>query len=191
MNKKQRDKQKERIERFDHALKDKFVTALMLAPVLSVMIFSVVYQSFSSTKVALDATPGVVLGWLTLLTVVAVTVLAVMYNKTFVTLAISMLFGLASLSYGIVIISGTTDVLEDGFFDMLMSVFVLPVISFISVTGVESGKPHALPLVISVIITAMAIAATVYIVKKLKKEEEERDRKAEARKSRNSRGKVR
>lgn len=191
MNKKKRDKERARIERFDRAFKDKFATALMLAPALSVMILSVVYQSFSSTKIALDATPGVALGWLTLLTVTAAIVLAVMYNKTFVTLALSLLFGLASVSYGIVIISGTTDVLEDGFFDMLMSVFVLPVISYISVTGVESGKPHIIPLIISIVITGICIGATIYIVKKLKKAEEERARKIEARKSRNSRRKVR
>ncbi len=190
MNKNKRDKERARIERFDRVFKDKFATAFMLAPALSVMILSVIYQSFSSTNVALDATPGVALGWLTLLTVVAAIALAVMHNKTFVTLALALLFGLASVSYGIVIISGTTDVLEDGFFDMLMSVFVLPIISFISVTGVENGKPHVLPLIISLIITAASIAATVYIVKKLKKAEEERVRKAEARKSRNSRGKV-
>ncbi len=191
MNKNKRDIERARIDRFDRVFKDKFVTAFMLAPALSVMILSVVYQSFSSTKIALDATPGIALGWLTLLTVVAAIVLAVMYNKTFVTLALSFLFGLASVSYGIVIISGTTDVLEDGFFDMLMSVFVLPIISFISVTGVENGKPHVIPLIVSLIITAAAIGATVYIVKKLKKAEEERARKAEAHKSGNSRRKVR
>ena len=191
MNKNKRDKERERIERFDRAFKDKFVTAFMLAPALSVMILSVVYQSFSSTKVALSSEPGVALGWLTLITVAAAIALAVMYNKTFVTLAMSFLFGLASVSYGIVIISGTTDVLEDTFFEMLMSVFVLPVISYISVTGVGSGKPHILPLIISLAITAVSVGATVYIVKKLKKAEEERERKTEARKSRNSRGKVR
>lgn len=191
MNKKQRDKERERIERFDRAFKDKFATALMLAPALSVMILSVIYQSFSSTKIALDSTPGVVLGWLTLMTVAAAIILAVMYNKTFVTLATSLLFGLASISYGIVIISGTTDVLEDGFFNMLMSVFVLPIISFISVTGVEDGKSQILPLVISILITGVSIGATVYIAKKLKKAERDRVRKAEARKSNNSRGKVR
>ncbi len=191
MNKNKRDKERARIERFDRAFKDKFATAFMLAPALSVMILSVVYQSFSSTKIALDAAPGVALGYLTLITVVAAIVLAVMYNKTFVTLALSLLFGLASVSYGVVIISGTTDILEDGFFDMLMSVFVLPVISFISVTGVGSGKVHILPLIISLVITAASIGATVYIVKKLKKAEEERARKAQARKSDNSRRKVR
>ncbi len=191
MNKNKRDKERARIERFDRAFKDKFATAFMLAPALSVMILSVVYQSFSSTKIALDPAPGVALGWMTLIIVAAAIVLAVMYNKTFVTLALSLLFGLASISYGIVIISGTTDVLEDGFFDMLMSVFVLPVISFISVTGVGSGKPHILPLIISLVITAASIGATVYIVKKLKKAEEERARKAQARKSDNSRRKVR
>lgn len=191
MNKNKRDKERARIERFDSAFKDKFVTAFMLAPALSVMILSVVYQSFSSTKVALASEPGVVLGYLTLITVLAAIILAVMYNKTFVTLTLSLLFGLASVSYGIVIISGTTDVLDDGFFDMLMSVFVLPVISYISVTGVGSGKPHILPLIISVVITGISIGATVYIVKKQKKAEEERERKAEARKSRNSRRKIR
>ena len=190
MNKIKRDKERARIERFDRAFKDKFATAFMLAPALSVMILSVVYQSFSSTKIALEATPGVALGWLVLLTVAAAIVLAVMYDKTFVTMALSFLFGLASVSYGIVILNGTTDVLEDGFFDMLMSVFVLPVISFISVTGVENGNPHVIPLIISLIITAVSVGATVYIVKKVKKAEEERARKAEARKSRNSRRKV-
>lgn len=190
MNKKQKDKEKERIERFDRAFKDKFVTAFMLAPVLSVMILSVVYQSFSSTKIALDSTPGVVLGWLVLITVLAAITLAVMYNKTFVTMAISFLFGLASLSYGIVIICGTTNVLDDGFFDMLMSVFVLPIISYISITGVVSGRFHVMPLVISLVITGISIGATVYIVKKLKKAETDSVRKAEARKSDNSRRKV-
>lgn len=191
MNKKQKDKDRARIEGFDRAFKDKFATAFMIAPALSVMILSVVYQSFSSTKVALDETPGIALGWLTLLTVAAAIVLALMYNKTFVTLVFSLLFGLASVSYGIVIISGTTDVLEDGFFDMLMSVFVLPVISYISVTGVADGTSRIVPLIISVLITAASIGATVYIVKKIKKAEKERERKAEARKSDNSRRKVR
>ena len=191
MNKKQKDKERARIESFDRALKDKFATAFMIAPALSVMILSVVYQSFSSTKIALDETPGIALGWLTLLTVAAAIVLAVMYNKTFVTLAFSLLFGLSSVSYGIVILSGTTDILEDSFFEMLMSVFVLPVISYISVTGVSDGVSRAVPLVISLVITAASIGATVYIFKKIKNAEKERERKAEACKSDNSRRKVR
>lgn len=191
MNRKQKDKEREKIERFDRALKDKFATALMLAPALSVMILSVVYQSFSSTKIALASEPGIALGWLTLITVVAAIVLAVMYNKTFVTTALSLLFGLASLSYGIIIANGTTDILEDSFFEMLMSVFVLPIISFMSVAGTESEQAHIWPLVISLLITAISIGATLYIVKNIKKAEMERERKAEARKSGNSRRKVR
>ncbi len=191
MNKKQREKESQRIERFDRALKDKLITAVMIAPSLSIMILSVIYQSLSTTDVAYSRAPGVVLGWMTLIVVAATIVLAIMYNKTFVTLAISLLFGLASLSYGIVIASGTTNVLEDGFFDMLISVFILPVVSFISATGVGNGSPHVIPLIVSLVITGASIGATVYIVKKLKKEEEESVRKAEARKSRNSRGKVR
>ena len=109
----------------------------MLAPCLSVMILSVVYQSVNPSKYALESTPGLALGWITVITVVAAIVLAVMYKKTFVTLAIAVLFGLAALSYGIVILAGTTNVLEDGFFDMLLSVFVLPVISYI-----EIGRAH-------------------------------------------------
>ena len=56
--------------------------------------------------------------------------------------------------------------------------------------GVENGNPHVIPLIISLIITAVSVGATVYIVKKVKKAEEERARKAEARKSRNSRRKI-
>ncbi|MBO5040564.1 MAG: hypothetical protein J6D09_05655 [Clostridia bacterium] len=191
MNKKQRDKEIQRIERFDRALKDNLITAVMIAPSLSIMILSVIYQSLSTTDIAYSRAPGVVLGWMTLIVVAATIVLAAMYNKTFVTLAFSLLFGLASVSYGIVIASGTTSVLEDGFFDMLISVFILPIVSFISATGVGSGTPHAVPLIISVVITGASIGATVYIVKKLKKEEEERERKAEARKSGDRRRKVR
>jgi hypothetical protein len=191
MNKNQRDKERERIERFDRAFKDKLTTALMIAPALSVMVLSVIYQSLSPSDVAYSRTPGVVLGWMTLITVIAEIVLSAMYNKTFVTLTFSVLFGLSSVSYGIVIINGTTSVLEDGFFDMLISVFVLPVVSFISATGVGNGTPQFVPLIVSLLITGASIGATVYIVKKLKKEEEERERKAEARKSRNSRRKIR
>ncbi len=191
MNKKRRDEEREKIERFNHALKDKLATAFMLAPALSVMILSVVYQSFSSTKIALASEPGIALGWLTLITVIAAIVLAVMYNKTFVTTALSLLFGLASVSYGIIIASGTTDILEDSFLEMLMSVFVLPIISFMSVAGTETKQAHIWPLIISLLITAVSIGATVYIVKKIKKAEMERERKAEARKSGNSRRKVR
>ncbi len=191
MNKKQRDKQRNRIEHFDRAFKDKFMVAFMLAPALSVMILSVMYQSFSSTKIALASEPGVVLGWLSLITVFGALALAVMYNKTFVTLAISLLFGLASVSYGIVMISGTTDILDDGFFDMLLSTFILPIISFISLTGRGDGSPHPMPLIIAIIITAVSIAATVYIIKKQKKLEAERAKKAEACKSDNRRRKVR
>ncbi|MBQ7780174.1 MAG: hypothetical protein IJ404_06730 [Clostridia bacterium] len=191
MNKKQRDKESKRIERFDRALKDKLITAVMIAPALSIMILSVMYQSLSTTDIAYSRQPGVVLGWMTLTVVAATIVLAAMYNKTFVTLAFSILFGLASLSYGIVIINGTTNVLDDGFFDMLISVFILPVVSFISATGVGSGAPHFVPLIVSLLITGASIGATVYIVIKLKKAEEERVRKAEASKSGDRRRKVR
>ena len=191
MNKKQRDKENKRIERFDRAIKDKLITAVMIAPALSIMILSVIYQTLSPMDIAYSRTPGVVLGWMTLIVVAATIVLAALYNKTFVTLAFSILFGLATLSYGIVIINGTTNVLDDRFFGMLISVFILPVESFISATGVGSGAPHFVPLIVSLLITVASIGATVYIVKKLKKEEEERARKAEARKSGNRRRKVR
>ncbi len=184
-------KEKKKIEKFDAVFKDKLVTALMLAPTLSVMILSVVYQSLSSSQIALAKEPGIVLGWLSLVTVLGALVLAVMYNKVFATMALSLLYGLSAISYGIVIINGTTDVLNDGFFDMLLSVLVLPVISFISVTGRGSGAGNVLPLIIAVFITALSVAATVYIVKKHKKKEKELAKEAEARKARNSRRKVR
>ncbi len=190
MNKKKLDAERDRIERFDRAFKDKFVTALILAPTLSVMILSVIYQTVNSSLISIGSVPGIALGWLTLVAVAASLTLAVIHNKSFVTMFLSVLFVFSSVSYGIVLVSGTANVLEDGFFDMLISVFVLPVISFMSVTGVGGKGPHIAPLIISVLVMAASIGSTVFIHIKRKKAEKESEREAEARKSDNRRRKV-
>lgn len=154
---------------FGTIFKDKLVTALTAAPALAVMIISAVYQTLAS------ATPGIsqdlpfAMGCVTLITVAASLVLAIMYGRIFTTNIFAVLFGLGFLSYLAVFTSGTTDIASDDFFQLITLVLTIPLWSYMPVAA-RISENSALPaLVIAGLITLISIGGSIYITHKNKR----------------------
>lgn len=158
-------------------LKDRFLTALTVAPSLGVMLLSAIYQlTFGGDALSLSRGLPLLLGWLSLLSFAATTVLALVYRRRFVTVLLSLLFVLAFVCYLGFYLSGTTDLVSDGFFELLMLVFSLPLWSYMSV-AVSIAKASAVPsLVITALLAVLNVAATAFVCVAEKKEKTTRGR---------------
>ncbi len=176
---------------FKAMFKYKLVTALTLAPALGVMILSTVYQLLGSSLYGVNKTPSILMGWLTVITVLGSVALAVIYDRAFTTSFFTVLFGLGFVSYIIVTASGSTSVLNDSFFDMLLAVFILPVLSYISIFEKLKGDPYIPTLITALLLALISGGASAYITVKRKKREKELEKQADPRPTDSSRRKIR
>jgi L-asparagine transporter-like permease len=125
---------------------------------------------------------------MSLLTAVAICgglVLSIVYGKHIVPMVYALLFGLGFISYLVIVISGTSDVVDDVFFEMIMLIFTLPLMSFMSIPAVLGADRATALLIIGGFITAISVAVAVYIVINTKREEE-RKKQEEAERIRNA-----
>ena len=181
-------------------LKSNLISGFIIAPTLAVMLISTVYQMFASQSGLIKSGFSLSMSLLTAVAITAGLVLAVVNGKHIVPIVYALIFGLGFVSYLIIVISGTSNVVEDAFFEMMMLIFTLPLMSFMSIPALLSVDRAPALLVISAIITAISITVAIYIVIKEKREAERRKieeaeriknaEKAKAKKSRRRRGEV-
>lgn len=149
---------------FKTVFKEHLITALTLAPALSVLILSAVYQGIvrlSGYEVSFGA--PLILGWLTVLSLLASTVLAVVLRRRFTTLFFSVLFTLCFIFSALFYANGTTDLLSDSFFEAIMLVFTLPSYAYMSVSSSLSSVPAIPSLILTGMLMLANIGATVFL----------------------------
>lgn len=160
--------------------KDKLISALIIAPTLAVMLISAVYQIFASQSGLIKSGLSISMSVLTAVSIAAGIVLAVLYSKEIVPIIYALLFGLGFICYLVFTLSGTTDVAEDAFFEMMMLIFSLPLMSFMSIPPLFEADREVVFLVLSGLITVVSIASAIYIVIKDKKELERKKNEEKA-----------
>lgn len=146
-------------------LRNSVITALMVAPTLAVLMISAVnYWASGALGQDVDGFFPLVLASLTLLSLAASTVLAVVYKKKYVTLLLSVIFTLCFICYMVFLLNGNTDLYGDAFFEKLMLALSLPVSSYLSI-GVKifEGGANVAALVITGIIALTNIICSVII----------------------------
>ena len=89
-------------------------------------------------------------------------------------------------------VSGTTNLADDSFFEALMLILSLPLMSFMSLSDSLGADKNIVLLVLSAVITAASVTVAVLVYKMEAKERAELEkRKAEAEKSDSGRRKIR
>ena len=147
------------------SFKEHLYAALMVAPTLAVVLISAAYQltaQNASYKLGMDL--PLLLGVFSLLSLLASTVLAVVHERGFVSSLLALLFALTFLSELSFYLSGTTDLVSDNFFEMLMLIFSLPAWSYMSVSTCLGSVPAVPSLVITGLLVFFNVGATVWIV---------------------------
>lgn len=98
-------------------LKNRAATALLTAAPLSVMLLSAIYNlAFGSFGYDITSGIPVLLSCLTVIALIAGTVLAAVYKKRFPAVFFALLFLMCFICYACFCASGTTDIYADGFF---------------------------------------------------------------------------
>lgn len=151
-------------------IKERFITALTVAPALSVVLISAIYQLMLGSPYLLSYGAPLVLGYVTFIAIIGSLVLAVVYRRAFTPVILSVLFGLCFVCNLVFITSGTTDLLSDGFFEMIMLVFSLPSWSYMSVASSISYNATVPALVITGVVTVVCLAVSVVVFLLNKKE---------------------
>ena len=174
-------------------LKDRLIGALIIAPTLAVMLMSATYQLFASQSGLIESGLAIAMSLITAASIAAGIVLSILYSKEIVPIIYALLFGLGFVCYLVITVSGTTNVAEDAFFEMMLLIFTLPLMSFMSLPHLFNADRAVILLIISAIITAASVTAAIYIVIKEKKEAEriKNEEKAKAEMSDRRRRKVR
>lgn len=152
-------------------LKRRILTALMAAPTLAVMLLSAVYQ-LAAELTGFDVSAGIplMLGILTVLAILASTVLGLVWKKRLPLALFTVIFWLCFFSYLGIVISGTTDFVADRFFQALTVIFSFPVFSYMSVAALfGKGMPVAV-LILTGLFAVLNTAAIVWLTVKGRKE---------------------
>lgn len=153
------------------SLKERLLTALMVAPTLAVVLLSAAYQltaQSASYKLGMDL--PLLLGVLSLLALVASTALGTVHGRVFVTSFLGLLFTLTFFCELSFYMSGTTDLVTDSFFEMLMLIFSLPAWSYMSVSACFSEVPAVPSLVITAVLALINVGMTAVIQIRRRKE---------------------
>jgi hypothetical protein len=179
--------------RIDKKIREGFITAVMTAPTLAIVLISAAYQLMLSEATGrVSSIQSVVLGVLSLVAVAASLTLGVVYKRKAVAVALATVFGLGFVCYLAFTVSGTTNLADDSFFEALMLILSLPLMSFMSLSDSLGADKNVVLLVLSAVITAASVTSTVLVYKMEAKERAELEkRKAEAEKSDSGRRKIR
>ncbi len=153
-------------------VKDKLFTAFMIAPTLAVVIFSAVFFLLS-TALGQSQSGGaqVVFSCLTLLALAGSTTLAVVHKRSIVTALLSAIFSLCLICYLAILISNTTNIFNDSFFEAVMLALSLPISSYRALSvALFGGGADIACCVLTALIAGINIVSSVYIVKLRKSE---------------------
>ena len=178
---------------FDKSIREGFITALMTAPTLAVVLISAAYQLVLSEATGrVSSIQSVVLGVLSIVAIAASLVLGGVYRKKAVATVFAAVFGFGFLCYLAFTVSGTTNLADDSFFETLMLILSLPLMSFMSLSDTVGADKNVMLLVISAVITVVSVVSAVLIYKVEAKERTELEKAdAEAEMPRSSRRKIR
>ncbi|MBQ4064638.1 MAG: hypothetical protein IJD10_00915 [Clostridia bacterium] len=145
-------------------LKHGLLTALTVAPGLSVMLLSGIYQVSAEFSGYGGATP-VLLGLLALLAVLASSVLAVIWRKPLGLAMWALLFWLCFISYFGICVSGSADWFSDPFFQAMTLVFAFPVSSYLPLIGGLGDYTAAAALLLTGVLAILPTVAAVWLTK--------------------------
>ncbi len=149
---------------FKQEMKSRLVTALTIAPTLAVMLLSAVYQLAAElTGFGLSVGLPLLLGVLTLLAFFASLVLGIVWEKRFTPTFFAVLFWLCFGSYLSIVISGTTDLLADSFFEAMTLVFSLPVWSYMSVVSHGGDSVAVAALVLTAVLALLNTGVAIWL----------------------------
>ena len=142
-------------------LKDRFATVLMVAPTLSVVLMSAILSLASGMMGIRDGAFTVFLGILSILSLVASAVLSYVWDKRMPVALLAVVLWLCFFCYLAVVLSGTSDLLEDAFFQAITLVFTLPAFAYSSVVGGSSVGALILTAILATMHTGVLIAVGV------------------------------
>ena len=149
---------------FKSELKTRLLTALIVAPTLAVMILSAVYQLAAGlTGFGVSVGLPLMLGILTVLALLASTVLGTVWKKRLPLALMTVIFWLCFFSYLGITVSGTTDFVTDSFFEALTIIFSFPVFSYMSVVAVFGDGASVAALVMTGLFAVLNTTAIVYL----------------------------
>ena len=173
-------------------LKDKLISAFIIAPTLAVVLISAAYQLLASQNAGMLKSPlALSMSIVTLVAISAGMILSIVYGKELVPIIYALIFGLGFICYLSFTLNGTTDIADDAFFEMMMLIFSLPLMSFMSVPTFIGGDRAVVLIVLSGLITAVSVAVAIVIAFNKKRELKEYGKKAKAEMPDSSRRKIR
>lgn len=151
--------------------KNRLLTALIVAPTLAVMLLSAIYQ-LAAGLTGFGVTVGLplMLGVLTVLALLASTVLGVVWDKRLPLALLTVIFWLCFFSYLGIVVSGTTDFVTDSFFEALTIIFSFPVFSYMSVATLFGNSASIAALIMTGLFAALNTAAIVWLTVKRRRE---------------------
>ena len=176
------------------SINNEFFSALIISPVLAIMIFSGIYQLMTQSNSAIKTGFPLLMGVLTLVSIAISLLIAFVLRKNIVPIIYALLFGLGFVCYLIMYMQGTTDIVDDSFFEMIMTILVFPLWSYMSVASAISDNTVAPFLSISAVITVVCVILAVIITIIRNRENEiarQQKQEAENRQSNNRRRKIR
>ncbi len=151
-------------EQTKKTFKDKLITALTIAPSLAVMLLSAVYNlAVESLGINMNSFVPIMMSCLTLFTVTASTVLAVVYKRRFTTVFFAVIFLLCFSCYLVFYCLGTTDIYADAFFEMCMLILSVPIWSYMPLSMRISPNQGMAALVITAMLVLVNTAASVWL----------------------------
>ena len=143
--------------RIGHAVE----TALMIAPTLAVLLLSAIFCFLTEASgVRLSGGFPLVLGVLTLASLIASTALGLARERPLVPALFAVLLWLCFISRWIILASGTSDPAEDAFFQMILLIFSFPAFSFQAVSELFPDAGAA-SLVVTALLALLNTAAAV------------------------------
>ncbi len=160
------------------ALKKNALTALIISGSLAPMLISAIAcLGRGIIGYATVNTATVILSVASLLSATAASVIAFLSENRFSAAFFSVIWGLCAVCYLIFMISQTTDVLSDAFFESLMLVVALPVWSYMpllsGIFGASGQAAGIAAIVISFILMAFNIFSALYMSRKKNTEAED------------------
>ncbi len=155
---------------YKHSLKHRLMTALMIAPTLSVMLLSVIYNNLvgGQNVVASQEFP-ILASVVTVLSIVASAVLLYIYERKLPLIFLSAILSLCFIVYAILSIGGVTNADGEGFFGMMAMIFLIPTQAFIPLASAISTNYTAIMLLILAALSAVNILFAVKLTMAEKK----------------------
>ncbi len=159
-------------EKVKSQFKDKLLTVLLIAPTLSILLFSTIYNlSVGMFGNNINSETPIMMSVLTIIAIISSFVLSVIYNKRFVLIVFSVLFILCFICYLGFYNAETTDIYADGFFEMLMLILSIPVWSYMPLATAISENTAIPALIITAIIAIISLLAIIFLIVKEKRGE--------------------